>query len=317
MSAPSAQEFRWPPGPSRTTKPVSARPTTSRVPETDAGSSRSRVRETWRAIEDAWLAPRARSFANRAAASDWTPDPPRVYCPRCAESVGPYEADATGCSNCREQRLPWSLCVRLGEYDSLLRGAIHDLKFSAWRRVGRELGHLLGEAVVERLAQSELRDAELVFIPIPTSYRRRIGRGIDHSLVLASAAARTAQAPLVRALSREHRPEQWAVPPSQRARNVSGAFRVRRFPLNDGQVIVLVDDIRTSGATMRSASRTLRAGYRRAGCRPPRALVSAVVAVSSGGRRAVDAGTVVDAAQGSPGGGEFGGVEPRNMERLR
>lgn len=145
------------------------------------------------------------------------------------------------------------------------------------------------------------------------SYRRRISRGIDHSLVLATAGGRAAGALVTRVLRREHRPEQWAVAPSERARNVSGAFSVRRMTPAENRVFVLIDDIRTSGATMRSSARALLSGYRAAGQAPPLALVSAVVAVSSTRRGRSTGGVPVSATVT----GAIGHRESRNMERMR
>lgn len=309
MSEPKSRSdgFLWPPGPpDARTLANSTDSARSVSPTTDLQPGKKAL-GTWRVIEKTWLAPRATSFAHRSQEAGWVPDTPEGYCPRCAASVGPYEADAKGCSECREKRLPWSMAVRLGEYDSVLRGAIQDLKFSAWRRMGRELGQRLGEAIHQRMSESAFGDAGLVFIPIPTSYRRRITRGIDHSQILATAAGQAAGAPVKRVLRREHRPEQWAVAPSERARNVSGAFAIRRMTPAEGCVFVLIDDIRTSGATMRSAARALLAGYRGAGQTPPLALVSAVVAVSSGRRRVSD--------DGSPEAEAVGQLESRNMEQ--
>ncbi len=313
MSEPKSRSdgFLWPPGPPDAKTPRDSTDSARPVSPTIDPRPVKKTLGTWRVIENAWLGPRATSFAHRSREAGWVPDTPEAYCPRCAASVGPFEADAKGCAECREKRLPWSLALRLGEYDSVLRSAIQDLKFSAWRRVGRELGQRLGEAIHQRMSESAFVDARLVFIPIPTSYRRRITRGIDHSLVLATAAGRMTGAPVKRVLRREHRPEQWAVAPSERARNVSGAFAVRRMTPAEGCVFVLIDDIRTSGATMRSAARALLAGYRGAGQTPPLALVSAVVAVSSGRRRR--------SADGSPDWGAraaaVGPVESRKMER--
>jgi len=43
------------------------------------------------------------------------------------------------CPACRGKRLPWARAVRLGEYDGLLRDAIHEVKFTRWRTLGSDL----------------------------------------------------------------------------------------------------------------------------------------------------------------------------------
>lgn len=67
-----------------------------------------------------------------------------------------------------------------------------------------------------------------------------------------------------RLLARRHRPSQISLPVSQRRANVSGAFFCRRGVLRVpvDAVLVVIDDVRTTGATMTEACRTLRAGLK-------------------------------------------------------
>jgi len=53
-------------------------------------------------------------------------------------------------------------------------------------------------------------------------------------------------------------PSQTALRVVERARNVAGAFGVVRPPVVAGRVVLLVDDVWTSGATVRAAAAALR-----------------------------------------------------------
>ena len=97
-------------------------------------------------------------------------------------------------------------------------------------------------------------------IPVPSSTRRRRQRGFDPGVEIARAVARTTGLPLERrAASRPvHRPPQSSLPdwPSRHA-NVRDVFHVEPRYVT-GRVVVLVDDVMTSGATVTALAQALR-----------------------------------------------------------
>lgn len=218
-----------------------------------------RAREAALEVERFWLGMEAAPLLHRvrACAGHQESD---LACPRCGGPVGAYEAGEDGCQSCAGERLPWKRLVRLGQYEDDLREAIQELKFGAWRRIGDELGQLLGRRLAEEAAAAGIPAARIALVPVPTTFRRRMGRGVDHTLVLARGMARAGGFEIVRALHRRHGPSQLDVPPSRRRANVAGVYRVRRRADLGGRVAVLVDDVRTSGATLRSCGSVLRRG---------------------------------------------------------
>lgn len=285
LEIPKPAVFPWPPGRQQDEEPKPTPPP---------------FETPFEQILRVWLGPVVLPWPRRAEIAGWRPDSPADRCPRCAGSVGPYEADAGGCPTCRTRRLPWRRAVRLGEYDGPLRQAVRELKFHRSRAVGGRLGRLLGESLAVELLRERVDPATVIVVPVPASYRRRLLRGVDHSLVLARGVREVLGGRLVRALGRRHRPEQWSVVPSQRAANVAGAFRVRRSLPGEG-VIVLVDDIRTTGATLRAAARALRShpenresggGGEPVRVRPDRLWVATVAVARGAGRRSPQRGGV-------------------------
>jgi len=245
--------FEWPPGraptPAPAPAPTSPRPTPEHAAEPPE--------PTWRAVERTWLGLQTEPVSLRIARHRWIPDDRFVYCPRCAASTGPYEADLDGCASCRHKRLPWDRAIRLGEYHGLLQDLICDLKFHRWRPAADALGRMLAPALHHTLHDADADPARTILIPVPSSYRRRLARGIDHTLALVRALARHAELPIARPLVRRHGPTQWAVPPSERWRNVARSFRCRPELVPEAETLILVDDIRTTGATLTAAGRTL------------------------------------------------------------
>lgn len=236
--------FQWPPGTPSTQTPADA-------PATPAATPRITL---WRAIERTWLAETRPPLHERLA--NWRPDEPVAYCPRCATSVGPYEADADGCASCRGRRLAWDAAVRLGAHTAVLRDVIHEIKFQRDRHAASVIGEMLGRALVERLLAAGRNPAQATIIPVPSTMRRRVNRGIDHALCVARAAARVGSMNLDRALTRRHRPSQVSLSWTERRRSVAGTMRVKPGCRVKGLVVV-IDDVRTTGATMTEACRRI------------------------------------------------------------
>ena len=218
-------------------------------------------------IERTWLGLIAPPLPVRMAEAGWAPDGWTEYCQRCGQTAGPHDADDTGCSTCRKHRLPWERLVRLGEFEGLLREMVLEVKFQRWRRLGDDLGRLLGRAVGESLDRSNIPRSMATVVPVASTWRRRTFRGIDHALVIARGVAAGLGAPMLPALSRLHRPSQTSLPRSDRVANVSGSFRLRpMFGYSlAGRTVVLVDDVTTTRATLRAAAKAVGQGLKTTG----------------------------------------------------
>ncbi len=262
------QGFRWPPLAQRpqqhTTETAQAlAPAREGTP---VGASRSPSAGLWPAVERTWLGLTVPTVAQRAREAGWTIDALDRFCWRCGMSIGPFEATANACSRCPEKRTPWSRYVRLGTYTPPLLDMVHELKFQGWRAVGRALGAELGRQIARALTLDARAGGPgaaaartgITLVPVPTTFRRRMFRGIDHSMVIAQAVAEILEEARVHPLlARRHGPSQLAVSPSEREANVRGSMRVRSArPLAPGLVVV-IDDVLTTGATMTAACRPL------------------------------------------------------------
>lgn len=253
-------------------------------PEASEDGSRPLAARDWlRVAENDWLGVCDVAWRDAVRLTGWRADDPAAYCPRCGTSAGPFEADADGCPACRKRRLAWSRSVRLGPYEGVLRDAILATKYTAWRRVGQELGADLGAAVAAALREAGIDPASVIVCPVATSRRRRLARGVDHTLILAREVARQTGGSLVQGLRREHRPPQSGLSGSARQRNVAKSFRLRRSTagLAAGRTVVLVDDVRTTGATLSAAARALQRGVRELSASSPARIWTAVAAVTS------------------------------------
>ncbi|MGV6815294.1 MAG: ComF family protein [Phycisphaerales bacterium] len=209
------------------------------------------------------------SFDRWAKRMGWQPDARTEYCWRCGSSIGEHESDGSGCSQCRTKRLPWTRAIRLGRYDNALKAHVLATKFHHWHRTGKALGTYLGSAIAEQLDLAQIPSSDARIVPIPMHRFRRVTRGIDHTHTLAQSASRQTNCSLVPLLSARRRPEQIGLSMTARAQNSKHAYFVphrkkrmlTKMLAQEPRVVILVDDVRTTGVTFVSACRTLKSAF--------------------------------------------------------
>ncbi len=141
-----------------------------------------------------------------------------------------------------ECRAPW-------QYRGPIRGAIYRFKFHG--------EHSLAPVFAKQMcaAARPLLPADAV-VPVPISAERLLERGYDQSLLLAEALSRELGIPCRELLLKtRHNATQHELPRKEREANVRGVYRAD--PAAQGLRVLLVDDIVTTGATVRSAAGAL------------------------------------------------------------
>lgn len=168
------------------------------------------------------------------------------------------------CRRCRDRHHLVSHARAVGDYDGALRAIIHALKYDGHRSVAHPLARLM---IVS--GARVLGDANLA-VPVPLHRARRRARGFNQ----AEEIVRHLTIPAIDALKRTRAtPSQTDLPADARHANVRNAFALRRGVDIKGRVIVLVDDVSTTGATLEACAHVLLA----AGAREVRALTAARV----------------------------------------
>ncbi len=194
-------------------------------------------------------------------------------CPVCGDPMGDHEAGV--CAHCWREAARASggrqdlrgghisTLTVLGAYEGRLREIIHCFKYGDRPELAGPLGDRLAEGLTA--PGGVLAGVDMV-VAVPLHWRRRLRRGYNQSAQLARRVARGTARPLLGAalLRVRHTPPQTGASRRGRLANVRGAFRVRTPWLRRnrlaGASILLVDDVVTTGATLREAARALKAG---------------------------------------------------------
>ncbi len=147
-------------------------------------------------------------------------------------------------------------------YDDLGRRLVVSFKHGDRTHGAPTFGRWLARAGAELIA-----DADLV-APVPLHRLRLLRRRFNQSAMLAQALCRSVDDRRLSFLPdllvrRRHTPSQGGLNAAQRQRNVRGAFAVnpRKAAYIQGQRVILVDDVLTTGATVSECAKVLtRAG---------------------------------------------------------
>ena len=163
-------------------------------------------------------------------------DGPSGFCSACATLVERVEAPGA-----------------VFEYGGPVAKAIQRFKYEGRSELGAVLGSMMAEG-----ASHWAREVDAI-VPIPLHWRRRRARGYDQAALLARALAKSLGVRVrLRGLRRlRNTPSQVDLPYAERQRNIAGAFAAWR--LGGARRVLVVDDVRTTGATLRAASKALDA----------------------------------------------------------
>jgi ComF family protein len=122
-----------------------------------------------------------------------------------------------------------------------------------------ELDSMLGFLANSALEGGGFAEELEIFVPVPLHWSRRLSRGYNQSLVLAKKLKHpTAKINTELVRIRRTKLQPAMVSEAARARNVAGAFAVRRGHRFGGRIVCLVDDIKTTGATLNECAKTLK-----------------------------------------------------------
>jgi len=136
----------------------------------------------------------------------------------------------------------------LQAFNDCIQQLIHMLKYQSKTLPGRLLGEALGSGLVGQLDGEE----DWLVIPVPLHSARKRARGYNQSAIIARAIGHVTgfQVCEVGLKRLRHTPSQTRLDRKARYLNVDSAFEVQNHKVIQGRLVVLIDDVVTTGATV-------------------------------------------------------------------
>jgi ComF family protein len=176
-------------------------------------------------------------------------------CPKCGFPFEFDMGDDVLCGACLRSPPVFGRCRAAFRYDDHSRKLILDLKYRDRTFLAPALARLLFQA------GQELFQAVDVIVPVPLHRWRLVRRRFNQSALLAAELGKLSGKTVFADTLLRHRAtrRQGGLNRNARRRNVRGAFRIRPAARRqiEGRMVLLIDDVMTTGATVDATARCL------------------------------------------------------------
>lgn len=190
--------------------------------------------------------------------------PTENFCYFCKDET-PY-LEGRLCRDCRENYEPMHRGFSLRDdsigkvyasvfYNSFARELVHRFKFNDKSYLYEPISHMMYLTIIEE----SLTEFDLI-IPVPIHWRKEAIRGYNQSQILAEELSRRTGIPIDKKslIKSAWTREQNRLTKYQREENLKGSFSIRNGASMLGKRILLIDDIYTTGNTLKACASQLK-----------------------------------------------------------
>jgi competence protein ComFC len=173
-------------------------------------------------------------------------------CPVCGRWIGKRSM----CGECIEENRGFHEGHYGFYFDGRLRDALHAFKFRKRKDVGKHLTSLIRDKVALLSGHID------TIIPIPVTGHRLWERGFNQSFIIGEEISAVTGAPVDHTVlfkTRETK-DQYTLSKPERRANIKGVFTIRNAGRIADKRVLLVDDLFTTGYTVREAAKVLKEG---------------------------------------------------------
>lgn len=178
-------------------------------------------------------------------------------CESCALPLS--DGAARYCGECLQSPPPYSRTEACWVYDLPVAQLIAAYKYRHKLSYGLTLSKIAAKEFASAYKHSE---KPTLIAAVPLHWHRHLRRGFNQSDLLAKYFSKHLQIPLFTYIKRTKPTDaQLALSAKERQTNLKNAFAISKAQSVDGEVVAIIDDVMTTGATARAVSETfLQAG---------------------------------------------------------
>jgi len=175
---------------------------------------------------------------------------------RCIICGKPLEAESTTnrCADCIRHPHYFTSAISAVEYAGFIKKAIYNYKYGNKAYMYKAFGYLM----VQAMQNNNINEFDII-VPVPLHRDKWAKRGFNQSELLAKYISKKYRIPIdTKSLRRTRKTiDQNKLHKLQRLQNTKNAFEVRNRDIFREKIVLLVDDILTTGATADECSKVL------------------------------------------------------------
>lgn len=176
------------------------------------------------------------------------------FCIVCGEPFASGSGGAHTCGTCIAEKIPFIEARSACMYEGCVLDAVHSLKYAGKTNLARALGAITAKAALSLSAKPD------IIVPVPLHKKKLRARGFNQSLLISRGVAKALSVKIdYTSLKRiRHTGQQVGLKADERKKNVAGAFELKGPEKFKGKRVLLIDDVYTTGATIKECSKVLR-----------------------------------------------------------
>lgn len=179
-------------------------------------------------------------------------------CPVCQKQLA---SNSLSCRSCHSKTPLTALGAASSYHNNILKETLHYFKYKKIISLAEPLSALMITFLEQSSFFSTLPKDKLLIIPIPLHFKKERQRGFNQATLLAQSIANHFHLPLsnnclIRIINNP--PQAFITIATKRKENIQGVFQIQNKEIIKNKIILLIDDVYTTGATMGEAAKLLK-----------------------------------------------------------